>query len=365
MSIVARLAPGGAERQLLDVLTHLRFAGFDCSVLCIGGEEGSLAGEFREQGIEVSHVRARSRVGPLSLMKLARFIRQNDPSIVHCHLYSANVTGSLAARLAGVPAVFATVHSCGEVRRPAQAVWARVAASVRAGTLAVSKAVAESFVTRTGVKADRVEVIPSGRDLARFRRSDLNTAELAHRLGIPPTSRVVSLVGRLVPEKRPLDFVEIATRLTWRHTDAVFVVAGEGCLRRAVEERVRQQGLSSRFRVMGQVDDVPALMRLSTVLVLPSEVEGLPLVLMEAAASGLPAVVSNVGGMPEIVADGETGYVVGCGELDQFAERIDRILSTPGLREQLSKNARVASTHYEISGCVEKLVSLYDSALKN
>ena len=105
-------------------------------------------------------------------------------------------------------------------------------------------------------------------------------------------------------------------------------------------------------------------MRLSTVLVMPSEVEGLPLVLMEAAASGLPAVVSDVGGVPEIVADSHTGFIVRCGDLDQFAERIDRILSTPGLREHLSLNACAASTRYEIGGCVEKLVTLYDSALK-
>lgn len=363
LSIVARLAPGGAERQLLDVLTYLRFAGFECAVTCIGGEEGELASDFRERGIEVNHLRSRSRVGPISLTKLALHIRSYEPSIVHTHLYSANVTGTLAARLAGVPAVFATVHSTGEVKRPAQAIWSRIAASVRVRTLAVSNAVAHSFADRTGVSSQAIEVIPSGRDLARFRSPDLPLGQVAHQIGVAPTARLIAFVGRLVSEKRPIDFVDIATRLAWRHTDAVFVIAGDGPLRRATEERVRTQGLTSRFRFLGRFDDIPSLMQLASVLVLPSETEGLPLVLMEAAAAGLPVVASDVGGVSEIVENDVSGYTVRAGDLDHFAERIDRILSTPQLREKLAAQSRRISCRFEIGGCVERLVSLYDSAL--
>ena len=285
--------------------------------------------------VPLRHVRR--AVGPrdvAGLAELVRLLRRHRPDILHASSSKAGVLGRLAGFLAGVPIRIFTVHgwafaaysgSAGRAYR-----WAdRLVRPLTTVTICVSEREREAGLLAHTCDAERTIVIPNAVDVAGAPR-----AEPARR-----ERPLIVSVGRLKAPKDFLTFVRALAKLRADSFEAV--VVGEGPDRARLEREIESLDLGGRVRLAGERRDVPELLATADVFVLPSSSEGMPVSVLEAMAAGLPVVASRVGGVPEQVADGKTGVLVGPGDADELAAALDGLLADPDLRRRLGQAGRL------------------------
>jgi glycosyltransferase involved in cell wall biosynthesis len=325
---------GGAQTYVAALLPGL-VRDFDVAVAAYGS--GPLREATAAHGVRfipLQHVRR-----PISpwrdvagLAELVRLLRRERPDILHASSSKAGVLGRLAAVLAGVPIRIFTVHGWAFSAHSGPASrfyhWAdRLMRPLTTVTICVSDhARARGLEART-CTAERTAVIPNA--------VDLRVAPVEGRDQEPP---LVVSVGRLKAPKDHLTFVRGLAQLRPGSVDAL--VIGEGPDRPGLEAEILRLGIGDRVRLVGERRDVPELLAGADVFVLSSTSEGLPVSVLEAMAAGLPVVGSSVGGVPELVVDGETGLLVEPGNPQELSAAIDRLLADPELRRRLGDAGR-------------------------
>ncbi|MGQ0680169.1 MAG: glycosyltransferase [Actinomycetota bacterium] len=202
----------------------------------------------------------------------------------------------------------------------------------------VENAEVEHWLIDAGESPDRIRRIGSGVDLARFQPTTCGNDTPAG-LDAPCDSFVVGFSGRMSEEKAPGDFVRIAGRLR-PHLDLHFVMTGSGPLEGAVRRQIDRMALGRKLSFVGHVDDVRPFLGRHDVLVVPSRLDGRPAVILESLAMGVPVIASSVGGIPELIAEGETGFLCPAGDLEAFSERIAWLSNHPEERARMAKAAR-------------------------
>jgi glycosyltransferase involved in cell wall biosynthesis len=221
-------------------------------------------------------------------------------------------------------------------------------------TVVPSEALARTLTERYGADAARVHVIPHGIRLPEEVPAD--------RSVIPAEGRdklIVGFFGRLSPEKAPDLFVEIARKLS-HHTDLFFVMTGEGPERTDVLKRIRRHRLTDRIHAPGFVEDVLPLLRATDIVVLPSRIDGMPLIVLESQALGKPVVASRVGSLPAIVADQETGFLCEAGDVDAFCRRILELARDRSLRDRMGiAGRRLVMEHYGAEKMLERYYRVF------
>jgi glycosyltransferase involved in cell wall biosynthesis len=376
--IITRLDLGGAQENTLYTAANLRRP-FNATLIC--GPGGLLDEEARGlPGVPVHFVPSLVRsIHPArdlrSVVSLTRLLRRARPLIVHTHSSKAGIVGRIAARLARVPIVVHTIHGFGFNAEQPRALRAFLVAAERAVApltshfIAVSRANLEEGIARRIIPADRASLIRSGIRLASFaavpegRRSE-RRAELRGAIGLPPNGPLVGMVACLKAQKSPLDFVEVAARVARDVPDAVFLLAGDGELRDAVSARVEALGLSGRFHLLGWRRDIPRILAGLDVMVLTSSWEGLPRVLPEAIAAGVPVVATAVDGTNDIIAEGQTGLVCRPHDLEGLSGAVLRLLREPVLGRSLVDRAREVLPEFDIDAMVRAQESLYQTLLE-
>ena len=288
--------------------------------------------------------------------------------LIHAQMVAPD--GWAAARVAhalGVPAV-ATAHRADVLdlpdRSPAiRAVVADAVASLDA-VVAVSRKMADA-AERLAVPRRPVEVVPNGADRAIFFPRAFEEARA--RLGLPQDEKIVSYVGKLVPRKGVDTLIEAMGILAERDTPApLLVVAGIGELRESMEARAAELGIGARVHFLGKLphDDVPLAIAAGNVFVLPSLSEGLPTVVCEAMSCGRPVVATAVDGTPEIVRDGETGFLVPPKDPAALAAALARVLDDPALAARMSYRADViAAERYTWDANARDMERIYSELL--
>jgi len=233
-------------------------------------------------------------------------------------------------------------HSTGRLGDPIQHFLARRSAIPAADRLvALTESHRRSLSAELRVPEARFRVVGSGVDLTRF-DATMPRAAARRAAGLPEAGPLVGIVAALRPEKNHALFIAAAARVLASVPDARFVIAGDGPARDEVARQARASGLGDRLLLLGARQDVPALYRALDVAVLSSHpiVETLPVTLLEAAACGTPAIATAVGSVTDVVAEGETGYVVAPGDEAALAARIVALLHDPDLRTRISAAAR-------------------------
>lgn len=361
LHIITGLGVGGAEQQLRLLLRHLPV---HCEVVTLTNP-GSVADGLTEDGVRVVHLGMEGNRDLGALPRLAGIIRSGGYDLVHTHLYRACVYGRLAARLAGVRAVVATEHSLGdsqmEGRRLTSGVRALYLASERLGrtTVAVSPAVADRLIG-WGVPAPRIEVVPNGIDLARFRFDPAARLRTRRRLGLPDDAHVIGGVGRLTAGKRFDVLLHALARLPSDHW--LLLVGGgpeESVLRRVAHEA----GVADRVLFTGERPcvpdgtpgpDLPSLTCAMDVFVSASPEETFGLAIVEALASGLPVLYASCPALEQLPAQAAGARPVS-GDADAFARAI---AGTRG-RAPGPRTVPDAARHYDITRSAAQLMDVY------
>lgn len=366
--VVTRMNVGGAARHLITLLPLLRERGFE--PVLVHGMADPQEGELLPDDERVIRLPTLRRpVDPFAdlraLRELRRIVDRLRPHVVHTHMAKAGALGRVAAHRARVPAIVHTFHGHvleGYFSKRMNSILLRAErylADRSDALIAVSSTVRDDLL-RLGIGDQaRWRVIAYGVDLEPLLVSEIDSAEARRSLGVPAGVPVVGIVGRLVPIKNHALFFEAARAVLERHADAVFVVAGDGELRASLESDAAS-ALGDRVRFTGWVRSLPELYAALDVVVLTSLNEGTPFSLVEAAAAGVPAVATNVGGVSDVVADGETGFLVPSGGARALAAAISRLLGDRSLSRRMGEAARRwAATAFSPEVMADRVAEVY------
>lgn len=341
---------GGTRRHLVDLVTHLDPARFDISVACSTLRDASFADDLRlmeSRGIAVHIIPMRRAISPfrdaLAFLRLVRLMRRERYDVVHTHSSKAGFLGRLAARVARVPWVIHTPHTfafemtVGGAARFFYVCLERFAARLTDRLICVcpsQRAAAAALMdpARVVVIENGIGAMPECDSLERVRRR--------RELRFEDSHLVVGVVGRFTAQKGHRHFVEAACQVAVRVPEARFLLVGDGVLRPAIERQIAAAGLAERVIIVGACDDVPSLMPLLDVAVLPSLWEGLPYTLLEAMAAGRAVVASRVGGIPDVIVDGENGLLVPPADPTALAAAVVKVLENAAFRSTIGRKAR-------------------------
>lgn len=362
MHLIDELPVGGAERLIVDLLRYPS-AHFRYVVGCVI-RSGPLEAELREMGIPVVVFGRRGRLDIGLIFRLAGWMRRERVMVVHTHLFTADTYGRIAARLAGVPAVFSTVHSIanpwkGPIHRALDWLLGRVSTRV----IGCSDEVAAALTNRDGLPARRVVAIRNGIDLRRIQ--GISGAGVREEFGISPSRLLLAIIGRHHEPKGHIDFLNALARLDPAERARIACLfVGDGELRPSLESEVHRLGLSECVIFTGVRRDVPRLLGALDIFVLSSRWEGLPLSLLEAMAGGVACLATAVGGVPGVIDNGVNGILVGARDAEAMASALRKLVEDAGLRTRLGQCAREhVLRHYDIGNTARAYEALYRDAL--
>lgn len=355
---------GGAEAQLVGLATRLQARGWDVGVISMI-RPAALGDELRAAGVPVASLGMRRGVpDPRGLLRLASLLRAWRPRILHTHMVHANLLGRVARLLYRVPVLVSTAHGVEEGGRWRE--WGyRLTDWLCDVTTHVSRAGADRYVRVGAVPAHKVLVVPNGVDTDRFRPDPAARERLRSQLGVG--SRFVWLaVGRLEPVKDFPSLLQAFAHLRRDGHDPVLWLVGDGPEAPRLRAEARELRVEGAVRFWGVRRDVPALMSAADALALPSRSEGQPLVLLEAAACGLPVVATDVGGVREVVEDGRTGFLVPPGDPEALAGAMARLMALPPPRRAaMGQAARgYVEARYALERVVDRWEALYRDLLR-
>lgn len=375
--IITKLELGGAQEVAIFTVAHLDRTRFRPVLFC--GPGGLLTQEAKAlPGVEVVVIPALCReIRPFkdlrALVMLVRLLSRLRPTVVHTHSSKAGIIGRWAAWLAGIPLIIHTIHGYGIT--PTQPAWfrrllvalERFTGLVTTHWVAVAKADIEAGLRWRFFSRDKVALIRPGIDPRPFQAtlSQVDRDQLRAELGVGREELLVGTVACLKPQKGPQDFVSVATLVCSRIASARFVFVGDGELRHAVEEQIKNARLENLVRIVGWRRDVAALMQALDAFLLTSHWEGLPRVLLEARTSRLPVVATRVGGAAEAIVEGCHGWLCEPGDVQSLADRVCQILTDRDHRETLSRNGGILPSEFDIYEMVKQYEQLYAGLLSN
>ncbi len=372
--IITRLIVGGAQENTLASVVGVRqLPGYEAVDLVCGpeaGTEGSMVEDARLAGVQPACVDSLQRsINPLhdlrAYRELAALLRRGRYDIVHTHSGKAGFLGRLAAKAAGVPVIVHTIH--GPSFGPYQGALAnaplrlaeRIAGRVTTRFVSVADAMTRLYLDAGIGRAERYTTIRSGFDVAAFACAKPDE-QLHARLGGGP---VIGQIARLFELKGWELFFDMARALP----EAKFLIVGDGPWRSKLEAWAGEPPLRGRVHFAGLVPpgDVPRYVAMMDVLVHLSLREGLPRAVVQALAAGKPVVAHPLDGTPEVVKDGETGFLVPPGDYGALADLVRRLLRDPALAASMGRRGQTrVLEEFSVETTVSGLDELYRSLVK-
>lgn len=355
---ITELDVGGAENAFARIAVGLHRRGWTVRVISLR-DAGPLAKGIMDAGIPVTALNCGGMADLRAVRRLANALRSAPSDVLLCFLNQANIYGRLARCVlrftdrAAEPRLL--VSGVRVADRRASVVWPdRLTSRLCDHYIAVSPSVARLHAELCSISADRISTICNGVDL--LPDHDVVTGHSSETFEL-------LYVGRLVPQKAPLDLLQAFSQLPALLRERCRLsFVGDGPLRESIQKTAAQYGISHLVHLHGRSDDVRLLMRRADLLVLPSLWEGLPNVVLESMAEGLPVLATEVDGIRDLIVPGETGWLVRPGDPASLSRAMEVAISDPDLRRTFAKNAQhVVTQKFSWNLCVER----YDRLLRD
>ena len=373
--VITRLTLGGSSENTMSTMETLERAGY-AGTLALGPEsESETVADARRRGCRIVPIASLGReVRPArdvaAVVALWRLFRRARPAIVHTHTSKAGFIGRLAARLAGVPAVIHQPHGhvfygyWGPRRTALFVALERLAAPWTDAIVTLTPREVDEHLERGIGRAAQYAVVPSGVPTAALRAAAPSRAAARARLGLAAGAFVVAGVGRLVPIKGFDLLVAALPDVLARVPSTQVVLVGDGAERAALQARAAALGVGDRLRITGAVTDVTVYLAAADVLVAPSRNEGMGRVLVEALALGVPVVGTAVGGIPDVIVDGECGVLVPPEDPPALAEALADLGLDVARRAKLAAAAAPHAEAFSTAVAGAAMTSIYDRLVR-
>ena len=356
VQLVEDLELGGLERMAVDLALAQRGAGHELVFYCLHGA-GPLAATLAAAGVSVVPFGKARGFSFSTVLAMAKRLRSDRADVIHGHNPGVHHYAALAARLAGVPVCVNTRHSVTTSKGvPYQERYFRWVQPLTSHVIFDCEYVRRGLESRLAYPAEKCSVILNGIPLAAFREHPAS----------PGTRRPIfrfGTIGRLVPAKGHGVLLDAFARVAAAVPDAELSIYGYGALEDDLRAQIARLGLEGRARLEGRTENPAETLQLFDVFVLSSLNEGLPLVILEAMAAGLPVITTNVGGIPEI-APAEIAWLVPPGDADALARAMIASVNCAELRERAAKGRDLALSSYGLEHMAARYEALYQRLLR-
>ena len=382
LHLIDGLGSGGAERLLFTNLQHLPDQGVESDVVTVFGNDNFWRDSIRSLGVEVHSLNCSGNAEIIAGMsRLRKHLAAIRPNLIHTHLFTSNVIGRIAGRLAGIP-VISSIHNPEyepeAVADVSSSIRKKIAVARRVDKItarfgcsqmiAVSEYVKHSIVTRLGFPSEKIEVIynPVGEPNDQHRAG---REEALMSLGLPADSILLLHVGRLSPQKGFIDAVRAMPEILRSFPTAKLISVGAHVNREyetEVNAEVSSRCISASVILAGERRDVADLVRVCDVFVFPSHFEGLGIALAEAMAAGSACVVTDMPPLTEFVEHDVSGMLVSKSDSASFAREVIKLIGDPDKRKTLGSTARATAKNlFDARTAAEKLTTVYTKTARH
>ncbi|MFA5144817.1 MAG: glycosyltransferase family 4 protein [Candidatus Omnitrophota bacterium] len=370
--VITKLELGGAQKQLLSIISRLDKGRFN--LFLFTAKDGLLLEEaLAASGLTLERSAFLERaINPLkdilALIEIHRFIKKNNIDIVHTHSSKAGILGRCAARLAGINFIIHTVHGWSfndyqpNIIRYVFIWLERLTAQFTRKLIVVSHHDKQKGLANCIGGEDKYIIIRYGIDYSEFLKTGQGIREA---LGINNTALLVCMVSCLKPQKSPLDFVKLVSLVSKVFPDVKFLLVGDGILRKDTQRLIRRLNLKERVILAGWRRDVCRILPQIDIFILTSLWEGLPIAVLEAMAASCPVIVTDTGGIREVIVEGKTGFLIPPGDTNRMLERLSLLIKNGHLRKTIGQEARDSlGSVFCLENMVNKTQELYEDLIK-
>lgn len=363
--VVDSLEVGGLERVTVDLAIMQRKAGHDVTVFSLFSTEG-LKPELQRAGIAVMEGHKQGALDRNTLASLRCTLKHQRAHIVHAHNFVPNYHAAMAG-LGLATRQVCTLHDMGARLSNNRLRWLFKASLLRTRAVAmVGRQVHKQHITSGMVPAHRAHVVLNGIPLERFDGSQQARTQARDALQLPQDALVIGCVGRLIALKNHHRVIEVMPRLIAQHPNLRLVIMGDGERFPALREQIEQLKLGEHVTLTGQRHNVSALLPALDIFALPSQTEGLSIALLEACATKLAVVATQVGGNTEIIRDNETGLLVPVDDNEALCRALDKLASDARLRETLGREASAwVAAHGSMQALMNACDRVYHAAMSD
>lgn len=338
LQVIPYFCFGGAETMCENLTYALMAMGHEVTVVSLYQQRTPISERMEESGVKILYLDKKLGLDLSMVPKLMRIMRQEKPDAVHTHLDVIKYAVA-AARLSGVKRCVHTVHNVaheeaeGCLQKIINTVYFKLGWSV---PVALSPEVLRTIVSFYGLKEAKVPMIYNGVDLEKCcPKEDYCLSDPACLLHI----------GRFNEQKNHEGLLEAFSIVVKRYPNCCLRLIGDGSLQEKMEAYTQELGIRDKVSFLGTRNNVYPFLREADVFLLPSKFEGMPMTIIEAMGTGLPIVASAVGGVPDMLEDGQSGMLVSC-EPAEIADAVCQLLDSEALRKNLGSNARLSSKQF-------------------
>ena len=359
---ITDLSTGGAQVSLFRLLKQLDRERFSQSVVCLYNGDGLIAEQIRSLGIPVIDLNMSNKLRLDAFWRFYRLLQEQQPLILHTWMFHANIPGRVLGRIAGIPVIISserTMRQEGKFRQLSN----RYTASLSDRIVCVSVNVAKYTEQTIHLPPEKLVVIPNGVDRNDYRNLP-SKAEARRLFQLPDSALIIGAIGRMHRVKGLNILLSAFAQLAELRGSVHLLFVGEGSVRQLLIDQTHDFGLNSKVTFLAFQKDIPKLLPALDLFVSASLHEGMPNAVLEAMAAGLPVVATDVGGTPEVVQDGQTGFLVPPGEFEALAISIDKLLEDPDLRCRMGKEGKErVARYFSIEQMSQQYEQLYEQLL--
>lgn len=358
LHLIETSGPGGAEKMLISLVEHLNKEKYKSTICLL--KDGWLNSKLKERGLETIIIPQNRSLDFMWLLQLIKVLKERDIHLMHAHEFAMNTYGSLTSLITKIPIV-TTVHGKNYYHEKWRRRWAYRFASRQSKMVVVSENIKKFLINNVGIKNGDLLTIYNGTNINLHQAKNELRDRIKMELRIDKDQPVIGTVGNLYPVKGHTYLLNAAAIVKRTFPTAIFLIAGRGQLLPQLQEEAKELSIKDNVRFLGFREDIPLLLQAMDIFVLPSISEGLPLAALEAMANEKPVIATDVGGIPEVVIDGTSGFLVPSKTPEVLAEKILLLLANRDLSLRLGKEGRVrVEKEFSLKKMIRKYEKLYD-----